>query len=197
MSAEKSVVQERAFRNAVDAIDVHMALPRNVFRGLWKEFHFFESDRLFSAGYIDAIRCLLDGGGAQTCCLINLNAYLDDHSGAPKSCSIFLDASSDAQTYISTLREGGPARGWLFGMDRYSCASDLGDWVVYCEKENDVAVLASRIVASQAAPIQSFLSKLGALSASKLGPNNRDMPFPFSQLTPEWRDSLLKEFAPA
>lgn len=183
--------REAAFRKVVLSLDLMASLPSQVFRGNSSEFMFFESDRMFAPSFADIVKEFLSAEGTTSCCLVNLSrtrtvAY--SHAAV-----IFLEAQVTGVEYDAQLRSGGPATGWLFSMDRYGCASDGGSWSVYCEKDNDVAVVALRDQ-SAAEQFSSPLRKLHAEAIDILIRQGSAAPFPFSSLTPRWRDELRKQY---
>jgi len=79
--------------------------------------------------------------------------------------------------YDDQLRDGGPGVGWLYGVDRFACSSDLGEWCIYCEKGNDVGVIGLRADDSakkfHGAMNDLFSKPIGAL----VGGNSSILPF--------------------
>ena len=180
-----------AFGQVVSSLAHMMSLPSQVFKGCFSEFMFFESDRMFAPSFADVVRELLSTEGTTSCCLVNLSRT---HTMAySQAAAIFLDAQMTGVEYDVQLRSGGPATGWLFSIDRYGCASDGGSWSIYCEKDNDMAVVALR---GQSA-VERFSSPLRELHAETIDILIRQGsagPFPFSSLTPRWRDELGRQY---
>ena len=138
VESDGKAAQEGAFHNVVGALKFDRRFPENVFAGEWSDFLFFESDRMFAPEFAEVVGELLGSENAGVCCLLNL-----DQTRSLKfeeASAIFLDRMTTASEYAAKLRRGGPAVGWLYGMDKYGCASDVGDWSIYCEKQNDIAV---------------------------------------------------------
>jgi hypothetical protein len=77
---------------------------------------------------------------------------------------LFIDAGTEPHAYDAMLHRGGPAKGWLFGMDRYGSASDRGGWSIYCEKGNDVAAIALR----QPDDMEKYVEYLKQLHAERI-----------------------------
>lgn len=181
-----------ALNNVIASINLDASLPEPVFRGDWAEFLFFESDRIVAPSFIEVVGDFLAMEGAVSCCLLNLT--LAETVGDGLSSAIFIEATMTAGEYDEQLRYGGPAHGWLFGVDRYGCASDRGEWSIYCERENDVAVLGLR----RGVDIGRFASPLRKLRAETIDivvRQDSNAPFPFCSLTEGWRDSLFKHYS--
>src|SRR5207253_2039091 len=107
--------------------------------------------------------------------------------------AIFLDAMTGGAAYADKLRAGGPADGWLYAVDRYACASDVGEWCIYCEKTNDVAVIGLR----DGGGIETFETPLKQLWAKPIVEliDGGDSPqFPFDHLVPAWRKGLVDNY---
>lgn len=78
-------------------------------------------------------------------------------------------------------------------MERYVFASDIGHWSVYCEKVNDVAVLAVDDAISRFA--RSRLAKLlGAVAIGDAPLRGKGRLFDFQKLVPEWKSMLTSEY---
>lgn len=141
--AEQESTRQKAFDLAVRSIAYDLRLPERVFAGAWGSFFFCESDRLFDAGFLDVTIKFLDRENSRVACLLNLDKTylirLEESASA-----IFLDHSSTGAQYVHALKEGGTARGWFYAVDRYVCCSDIGEWCIYCEKDNDIAIVAVR-----------------------------------------------------
>ena len=125
------------------------------------------------------------------CCLVNFNqsSTLTYENGA----KLFLDVTSQPCDYDVSLREGGPAAGWLFRMDRYGCASEAGGWSIYCEKGNDVGVIAL----CEAGDVEKYARALGHLHAMPIRfllAAGSVAPVPFGQLTETWRRGLTEHY---
>ena len=190
--ADRNYNKRAAFTNVITSIDLTSCLPHQIFVGIWSKFLFFESDRIFSPSFAGAMQDLILAEQSTCCCL--LNASRTEVMDFEKACSIFLDSTINENEYYEQLRTGGPAEGWLFSMDRYGCASDKGGWSIYCEKNNDVAVIGLQNpgdVEQLALP----LKKLHAEPITKLVEQASTAVFPFSELTEEWRSELSRHYA--
>lgn len=183
--------KHRAFDHVVRSIDSAASLPAQVFRGSWGAFLFFESDRLFASNFAVIAAGLLSAEKAGVCCLLNFSET--DVMAYESAVMLFIDTETKPQSYDAMLRQGGPAQGWLFGMDRFGSASDLGGWSIYCEKGNDVAVIALR----QRGDVEKYAEYLKQLHAEpitvllKAGPA---APASFGQLIEPWRHGLAQHY---
>jgi hypothetical protein len=183
--------RRQAFYNVISGLQLDKFLPANVFSGRWSNFLFFQSDRMFAVEFADVARDFLRTENSSVCCLLNLSetASLDFENAS----AIYLDEMVTGADYQARLRGDSPATGWLYSMDRYGCASNKGEWEIYCEKDSDIAVIGlhsdggcnkfgSPIQKLRAAPIE-------ALQGGELA----DL-FPFSHMSPEWRRELFLNY---
>jgi hypothetical protein len=180
-----------AFHNVAKTINISATLPNQVFFGRFAKFFFFESDRLFSSSFVAIVSSILNIEGSTSCCLVNFSrTQVLEYQVAE---ALFLERRTSEAEYDFWLRRGGPAEAWLFSMDRYGCASDKGEWCIYCEKENDIAVLGllnnddDRIFASQ-------LNELHAYPIGILMEKGAFAPFPFNSLRDEWYKLLIENY---
>jgi hypothetical protein len=184
-------LKRSAFHNVIGSIDSALRFPAQVFRGGWSAFLFFESDRLFASGFPVVAAGLLKTEQAEVCCLLN---FSETNTLAYESAAmLFIDANTEPHVYDAALRQGGPAKGWLFGMDRYGSASDRGRWSIYCEKGNDVAAIALRERGDLEQYIE-YVKQLHAEPIATLLEAGPGAPVPFSQLTENWRRGLIQNY---
>lgn len=180
-----------AFRNIVAVGDFKTMLPDSVFIEAWRVFRFFQSDHVFSMGFVEIVREFMYLEGAQVACLLNLDKT--EILGFDSAEAIYIDARMDGNAYQEKLHAGGHDLGWLFGVDRYVCASDVGGWCIYCEKSNDVAVVGFRGIEC----IKKFEVPLRNLSAriiEDLIDGGCAPLFPFDHLVPVWRKGLVDNY---
>jgi hypothetical protein len=189
MSTE--IFKKAAIRNAVSCISGDRRFPHQVFAGDWGDYLFFDPDVLFESGFIEVKNLLLKEESASTIAVVNLGNTGNETEEEPRA--IYLDRDTTANEYVAELMGDGSPDSWMFLMDRYVLASDKGHWSIYCEKENDVAVLAIGEAVSGSA--RSQLAKL--LSATPVGsvltPGTGRL-FDFQRLVPEWRSVLIAEY---
>lgn len=184
--------RERSFANSIGSIYLDRTFPLRIFRESWTAFFFLESDMIFVPAFIGVVRGLMGTENSQICCLINLGATVQKDYGDPPA--IYLDKSIEPSQYTSLLLGDGSWTAWLYLVDRYVCASDVGEWCIYCEKENDVAVIAFR---SESGP-NKFAAALQALQATSIrfaSQTPREGAFRFDKLTPAWRSSLVAQYS--
>ena len=190
MTSEQ-LVRRKAFERVVTSIDATRSLPDQVFLGPWETFLFFESDRLFAPSFAVIAQDLLRVDQASACCLVNFSeSPVLTYESAAK---LFLDSTTQSDDYDAQLRGGGPVSGWLYGMDRYGFASEAGSWSIYCEKSNDMGVIALSRTAAQE-KYQNALSALHAAPISILLIPGSASPIPFCQMTGTWRKGLTEHY---
>jgi len=161
--------------------------PENVFRGEWKEFFFFDPDWLFDATFVENAKALLNWEGGACACVCNMDQA--DAKGDPQQAVIFLDKDTSGETYRSTLAGPSPGVGWIFGMERYGITSDVGNWCIYCEKDNEIAVIAIREGAKSRA-FESVIQSFNALPIERA----IAMPPSYGLLPRSLRDDWRKRF---
>jgi len=185
-------VKRRAFGHVIGSINSAASFPGQVFLGNWGAFLFFESDRLFASGFAVIAAGLLNAERAEVCCLLNYSetGRMEYESAA----MLFIDAGTEPHAYDAMLRRGGPANGWLFGMDRYGSVSDRGGWSIYCEKGNDVAAIALR-QPNDTGKYVAYLKQLRAEPITVLLEAGSAASVPFGQLTEPWRRGLTQHYA--
>jgi hypothetical protein len=152
---------------------------------------FFESDRLFVSNFAVIAAGLLNAEQALVCCLLNFSKT--DEMAYESAAMLFIDTETKPHSYDAMRRPGGPAQGWLFGMDRFGSASDRGGWSIYCEKGNDVAVIALR----QRGDVEKYTEYLKQLHAEPITVRLRagpEAPVPVSQLIEPWRHGLAQHY---
>lgn len=119
-------------------------LPDNVFGGDWCSYLFFDSDWIFDAKFAGRVKEILAAEGGHSACISDI-----DLIDGVQECGVnifFFDEATDEQSYWRFLQGADVGAGWLFGVGRYGCISDSGRWCVYCEKRNEVAVIAFKDV---------------------------------------------------
>ena len=134
--------QQMAFSNLTNAIDVKLRFPDKVFSSGWGHFRFFDSDRIFDPSFIDIINQVLNLEGGSCVCMLNIDAYRD--SLPDERAMLFIDLQTSGEIYMSRLRGPTVAEGWIYDMNRFAFASDAGQWSLYCEKGNEIAVISFR-----------------------------------------------------
>jgi hypothetical protein len=165
-----------------------------VFVGSWHEFLLCESDQIFVQDFAEVAAELIRMERATCCCLLNFDRTpVIEYE---RAAALFFDEALTKTGYHSLLKEGGSSSGWIYHMERYGCASDIGEWCIYSEKNNDIAVIALRNP-DGAAKFSSPLKKLYAHSIQtflEMGPSS---PIPFSMLVEPWKRGLLENYSHA
>lgn len=181
-----------AFANIFKCISFSRHLPEQVFEGHWSSFEFFESDRLFCGEFVVAASKLLSLSGASVACLLNIDKF--ERCNEEHGTTLYIDEQTDRDAFSAALVEGGPAEGWLYGVDRYACTPDNGSWCVYCEKGNDISVIGFQ---EEAVPpgFREALDQLVAKSIDDLVGDDAYPLFPFDRLVPDWRAGLLINYS--
>jgi hypothetical protein len=189
--SEEEVFRQKALKMVMQSIDCERRLPAHVFRGEWKWFLFFESDRIFTSEFFEIVNGLLLAEKAQVSCLLNIDEAAE--FGLKNDAVFFINDKIGIKMFDDKLGLGGPAKGWIYGVDRYACASNIGEWCIYCEKNNDVAVVGLRDI-DCVRKFDFFLKKLWAKPIDDLVDGGAFPLFPFNQLVPEWRKILIQNY---
>ncbi|VVE56308.1 hypothetical protein PAQ31011_05097 [Pandoraea aquatica] len=184
--------QRDALNMLLGLIDFKKKFPENVFRGKWGGVLFFESDAMFSTEFAEVVSGLLRYEGANAASLVNIDEAKS--LGFENVSALFLDGEVTGDLYQSFLIGAGPAKGWLYNVDSYACASDVGGWCIYCEKSNDIGVIASREPITSLAG-QQALRLLGARPIETLIAGGGSALFPFNRLVDSWREGLMQNYA--
>lgn len=175
-----------AQKKVLDSIHENACLPGQVFNGLWGQYFFFESDHIFTNDFLGVLNNLLTTEGSSVCCLLNLGESKFRDLGS--SAAYFIDKNTTGDSYQKFLKGDAPGHGWLYGMDSYGLSSESGEWCIYCEKANDVAIMAFKDVHGY----QPIIQQIDARTIDKLvDTSNR---FPFDELTEEWKRGLLNNY---
>lgn len=191
MSSNIQSARLAAFHNVVARINVDARLPEQVFSGPLAEYLFFESDWLFGPCSVQIAQDLMKKEGAESCCLLNFSrTHVLEYQAA---ATIFIEKSVSNEQYDAWLRSGGPASGWLYARERYGLASDGGEWCIYCETNNDVAVIGLQ-TADGSAKYSSVLRTIHAKPILTHLREGTSATFPFSDLTSTWRAALIEHY---
>ena len=188
----------QASKNLDLALAPGRRFPSNPFLGQWDAFYFFEPHRLFLRSFPDTMRALLASENGSSVCMRNMDGapVVDPPEGAsdsPEGASLSLDGSTSGEAYWKYLRGSGPGFGWLSRMERYAYASDAGHWCIYCERNNEIAVIAIR---ENGARFASALEQLGALPIGRAIESSVSWGLSLGHLPEAWREELLRAYAP-
>lgn len=184
-------VRRKAFAHSFAYVDLDRALPERVFSSEVSNFSFFESDFIFAPDFVELVSGLLRIEGARSCCLLNVaRSKSIDYEHAEM---IFIDSDMDANRFFERLKEGGASNGWLYDIGRFCCSSDVGEWAIYCERAEDLAVFAVRD-GEESAAYDSVLEKVHAQKVGGTGDARWRVEHLFSRILPEWQDKLLENY---
>jgi len=181
-----------ALFNAINAIDINKQFPGFVFYDGWCAFRFFQSDYIFSSDFVDIVKKLLLIEHSNVSCLVNLDR--GEQALSDTASAIYINNDSDPAVYNSKLCGGGPADGWLYGVDRYVCSTELGRWCIYSEKANDIAVIGFRSH-EDILEFDAPLNQISAKPLSDLIERGKTPVSPFNILTLEWKKRLTDNYA--
>jgi hypothetical protein len=182
----------KAFANVVDALLPGVGFPYNVFKDSWGNFLFFDADAVFFGHFIWVVKDLLRIESAHSECLVNLSrkSTTDFDEGA----CMCLHSETTTDQFQERIRAGGDGA-WLSDItDNYGCASDLGEWCIYCERQSEVAVIAIKR-AELMKSIHVPLRMLGARPAESLW--KPEPPSLISKGGEEWRHRLTEHYTPS
>ncbi|MGD0959769.1 MAG: hypothetical protein ABSB19_08185 [Methylomonas sp.] len=183
--------RRKAISNIVSALDFDVFLPKRLFKGAWNNFLFFPSDHIFTEEFAEVVAELLNIENAHVCCFLNINET--NSLVFENIAAIFLDKTITGREFDAALRGNGPSVGWIYRVDSYVCASDIGEWCIYCERENDIAVIGFRSDCGNR-KFRLPMEKLLARPITELVTLEGASIFPFNKLTPDWRSELTKNF---
>jgi len=186
---DRHIAQNRAFFNAIYSVDGNRSLPEQVYKNGWRKFKFFQSDYVFSPDFCDAAAELLRAEGAHSAALINIDKQ---HPTRREERSVvFFEPATLPQEYASVLFGSSPGSGWMFDYDRYVCASDVGGWAIYCERSNDVAIIAFREMGGVSKNVSTLAKVWNSIEPLM---NNPGSPDPFCRLVDSWRRGLIENY---
>lgn len=180
---------QKALANLSRALDASRRFPENVFLGKWGGFLFFDSDWIFEGPFVERAKALLEIEGGQCASISNF-----DEAAGTDGSSFFIEQKTAGQDFQSFLQGPRIGEGWIYGVDRFGCTSDVGEWCIYCERRNEIAVIAvreSRAVEKCSAAIAQF----------KAMPIEQAIALPLSYgfseraLSADWRSEFLKQYA--
>jgi len=181
---------QMARENVHAAVDPERRFPRNIFTGDWSEFFFFDSDWMTDPNFVELVKTFLNIERAECACLWKL-----DEEDANASEFFSLRAQTTADEYRVLLAGATPGYGWVSAMERLACTSDGGEWCMYCEPNNEIAVMALR----QADAAARYASPMARVHAARFEDAIREpaLSYGFSEraLSREWRDEFLRQYS--
>ncbi len=173
-------------------IDVARRFPENIFVDEWDDYFFFDSDRVFDPTFVVLMQAVLTAERASCACISNLDTVLTRLS--PEESSFVFERSTTVAEYLTALK-GSPSKlGWIYGVDRFACTSDLGEWCIYCERRNELAVVATKVGITDVVQ-RKLVDGCKALRVDKAIAQTHIYALSARALSPEWRTALLKNYA--
>jgi hypothetical protein len=106
--------------------------PEKVFTKNWCAYYFFDPDILFSPTFFKIALNLVGKDGSGCAVMRNLDSHLKQF--------IFSHLTTE-QDYENILYDQNNVCGWVYNFDRYVCCPNIGNWVIYAERNNDLAVI--------------------------------------------------------
>jgi hypothetical protein len=174
----------KAIMKMTDLVDISRRLPLNVFMGHWGGFFFFDSDWMFSDTFLESLQDLRRLERSECICIRSLDGP-----------ALFLvEGQTTTADYGAVLAGTGPEDGLVYDFGRFACTSDIGEWAIYCERRNEIAVLAVKPGSTR-----KYLSVLHALKAEPIAQAIRDeMSYGFSDraISISWREELIRHYPP-
>jgi hypothetical protein len=186
-----SQARDQAISNVYNIISSDARFPKAVFTIDNARFFFFDSDWLFDSEFVGLVRQLLDIENAQCTCVIDLDAHKGTFGS--KDSAIVIDRTSNGLNYIIQLKGSGPEDGWIYSVNRFGCASNVGNWCIYCERASELAVIALR-ESVRFENYDDILQRLKAMPIEKAITNSLCYGFSQRALSSEWRDQLLSNY---
>ena len=183
--------RQKAVANVVSAIGEGLRFPRNVFTAGWRSFRFFDSDRMFSPAFAPQAKAFLEAEAGTCACMMNLDKA-EARARTELSC-FFIDMSTTDDAYRSFLVGGRPADASVYSVDRYGCTSDVGEWCIYCERRNEIAVIAFR-EDDHLSRFEPTISQLEALPITDAIRKPLSYAFDPKVLIPDWRTEIIREY---
>lgn len=176
--------RKQAYDNLLAAIDFKKFLPDYVFK---QDFEVM----LFFFGCVETLLTLMDPlyeiEGSSSICLLQLSV-LDDYDFDRRGLT-FPCKNMDSKS----VRSGLQSFSLTFGIDTFGCMSNIGEWCMYLDTKEDIAIFALRTKELRE-KYQSVIKKIYAdliVNLMRPEPIGRS---PFNQYVPEWKESLTKHY---
>ena len=170
------------------AIDTGRRFPENVFLGDWEAYWFFDSDWIFDEEFVERTKWLLTIEGGECACMADLEA-----PPARDDSQFLIEERITGQDFQLFLKGAGEGKGWVHSVGRFGCISDVGDWCIYCEKRNEIAVIALRS-ADGPRRYETALAGLNALPIEQALATRLSYGFSERALSPDWRDAYIGNY---
>ncbi len=184
--------KRRSRSNISHAIDEMRRFPRNTFVKGWTDFLFFDSDAIFMRQFVETTKQLLEIEQSDCICMVNLD-QIEDGKQNDKCCAFFSRLFTE-EAYLSILRGPREGEGWINAINRFALISDLGQWCIYCERNNEIAVVGFQghdsflkiggiFISKEALPISQAIEKCSSYAFSS------------RNLSPQWREEFIREYS--
>ncbi len=191
-STRTSDQKTNALAKLHESLNAEVQFPANVFRGLWDNFLFFDSDMIFDAEFIKEIASLSTGESSDCVCMCNVSEAQRIRSFM--QASIFLYKETTNTQYLAMLRGSDAGVGWLYRMDRYALISESGNWCIYCERNNEIAVLAVRN-RNAVENLDAVIKNVRATSIKHVDKHSAIYGLSNRALSDKWRTTFIQEYA--
>jgi hypothetical protein len=181
---------EGALRNLRLGLHPERRLPDRLFSTDRTHFRFFGPDDIFAGDFVGKLGMLLQIEGASCACMANL----DVNFGNPQPEAFFLDRLTTPAEYLEQLKGDGRSAGWIHRMDRFGITSEIGGWLIYCEKDNEIAIVAfeGNVKPGQ---VDQMAAQLDALSVEAAISKPVSIIFASKSLPKAWSDTLIKTYS--
>ncbi|MEN3931814.1 hypothetical protein WJT86_12235 [Microvirga sp. W0021] len=170
-----------------NALDEDSLFPKNVFSKEFNNSLFFEADLIFSENFVDFILTIMEIECVEQFCLLNMDETNFNYS---KYSAAIMGNDINKESYLSLLKFSSLSNQWLYSMQRYSCCSSSGNWVIYCERMNDIAVISFK----QGCNIDKYKRALDTLKALPIKEIVTSERFPFNKLVPSYQEELIQNY---
>jgi hypothetical protein len=180
-----------ASANLTNKIDVGSRFPRNVFVGNWARFFFFDPDWMLEPDFVSRVKAFLDVENSKCACLSLLDT--SPHVTQQQQRSLHISRQTGQDEYNLLLEGSGPGMGWIYEFGRFGCTSDIGQWCIYCEASNEIAVVAIQrdVLIDGYMPL---LDEIKALPIRDAIGSHLSYGFTDRVITSEWRLEFEKEY---
>ena len=190
--ASQNKMSDAARAALKSVVDGGRKFPEKVFVGEWDHLFFFDSDWMFDGNFVEQIKAVLVAERSVCACMSNLDALA---SGTPsEEASFIIDESTTGAEYAAVLKGSQAKPGWIYGVDRFACASELATWCMYCERRNELAVVAVRAGLPETAR-QRLIGQVKALPINKAVAQSHIYGLSTKALSADWRAALIANYA--
>lgn len=169
------------------AVDPSRHLPANILNVPGAYHLFMETGFVFRPSFVNILNEVMLVDGSDTCCILRLGDPFEAEE------IVFLDRMTDGEDFITKISPDPAIMSWLIPEGRFVFSPATHKWILYCEKVNDIAVIAVANSESAARIYQIFI-RCGAYNMDDLNVAAEKAPLPFGALTRAWRRGLTENF---